>query len=221
MPLHTERLPNESDAYRAARDRLLEAERDARRKIEEAAAMRRALPLGGEVPQDYVFASEAGPVRLSELFGDKPSLLLYSYMFSEDMPKPCPMCSSFLDGLDRMAAHATQVVPLAVVAMSPMQRILEVAQSRGWTNLRMLSSQGASYHRDYLGETANGGQNPMMNVFVQRDGKVHHSWASELFFVGGDKGEHPRHIDQLWPLWALFDLTPEGRPANWYPALAY
>jgi predicted dithiol-disulfide oxidoreductase (DUF899 family) len=39
-------------AYRRARDELLRAERDLRRQVEDVAAQRRALPLGGEVPED-------------------------------------------------------------------------------------------------------------------------------------------------------------------------
>lgn len=67
------RFPGESPEYRKARDRLLEAEVEARRAIERAAAVRRELPPGGVVPEHYVF-EEAGAdggakqVRLSELF---------------------------------------------------------------------------------------------------------------------------------------------------------
>ena len=31
---------------------------------------------------------------------------------------------------------------------------------------------------------------------------------------------HPRHNDLLWPLWAYFDLTPEGR-GDWFPPCAF
>ena len=47
MSHHTVRFPNESDAYRAARDELLTAEIALKRQIEEVAAQRRRLPLGG------------------------------------------------------------------------------------------------------------------------------------------------------------------------------
>lgn len=46
---------NESEGYRIARNRLLEEEIKLRAQIEAVAARRRALPLGGEVPWDYVF----------------------------------------------------------------------------------------------------------------------------------------------------------------------
>jgi predicted dithiol-disulfide oxidoreductase (DUF899 family) len=28
-------------------------------------------------------------------------------------------------------------------------------------------------------------------------------------------------VDVMWPLWNLFDVTPEGRGADWRPKLAY
>ena len=49
----------------------------------------------------------------------------------------------------------------------------------------------------------------MCHVFVRQDGRVHHQWLSELLAVPRDG--QPRHLDTLWPLWNLFDLTPEGR----------
>jgi predicted dithiol-disulfide oxidoreductase (DUF899 family) len=33
-------------------------------------------------------------------------------------------------------------------------------------------------------------------------------------------GLHPRHVDFMWPVWAMFDRTPEGR-GDWNPALDY
>lgn len=46
------KFPNEGKSYRQARNRLLRAEIALRRKIEQAAALRRKLPAGGAVPED-------------------------------------------------------------------------------------------------------------------------------------------------------------------------
>src|SRR5271168_4940322 len=107
--IHDVRFPGESAEYRTARDRLLEAEIALRRQTEAVAAQRRALPPGGQVPEDYVFAEgeDARPVRLSQLFGDKRTLLVYSYMYGPAMVSPCPACTSMLDGLDSQAPHIT------------------------------------------------------------------------------------------------------------------
>jgi predicted dithiol-disulfide oxidoreductase (DUF899 family) len=225
------RFPGESPAYRKARDELLAAELELGRRQEEVAALRRKLPLGGEVADDYVFEEGAvdltddGNVRhvkLSELFeGKKDTLALYSFMYGPQMEQPCPMCTSFLDSLDRTAPHATQRINLVIAAKSPIQRIRTFARGRGWTSFRLVSTDGTSYNRDYHGETDEGAQMPTMNVFVRRDGKIHHFWSSEALFADHPKGEDSRHIDSMWPLWNLFDLTPEGRGSDWYPKLRY
>src|SRR5450759_4762005 len=183
-PLHAERFPGESKGYRLARNKLLRAEMELRNHIEQLAAMRRKLPLGGVVPQDYEFEEGAGDpadtrsvrrVKLSELFRPgKGSLVVYSFMYGPNMAKACPMCTCMLDSLDGAAPHAAQRINLVVVAKSPIARIREFGRERGGRNLRLLSSAGNSYNRDYRGETADGAQLPSLNVFVKRGGKIHH-----------------------------------------------
>jgi predicted dithiol-disulfide oxidoreductase (DUF899 family) len=238
-------LPGESPEYRAARDRLLAQEIELRRSMEAVAAARRALPPGGRVNQDYVFQG-AGPdgaptdVRLSELFAPgQDSLVIYSFMFprdpGDDTPGPpdgetallplaegpCPTCAAFLDQLDGAAEHASQNVNLAIVAKAPLPRVLTFARERGWRRLRFLSSAGNTYNADYFAETPDGAQRPMLTVF-HRDGEViRHFWSSELFYAPSDPGQHQRHVGTLEPLWNLFDLIPEGRPADWVEQFGY
>jgi predicted dithiol-disulfide oxidoreductase (DUF899 family) len=238
-------FPGESAEYRAARDRLLEQEIELRRAMEEVAAARRGLPQGGVVPEDYVFqgaGADRAPtdVLLSELFApEKDSLVIYSFMFPRDsrddragpesgptalLPlaeSPCPSCTAMLDQLDGAAEHVSQQVNLVAVAKSPLPRILDFAEGRGWRRLRLLSSVGNNYNRDYLGETAEADQRPMLNVF-HRDGEIiRHFWGSELLYAPTDPGQDPRHVGTLEPLWNLFDLTREGRPTDWNEQLTY
>jgi len=227
----TVRFPGESASYRAARDELLAAERDLRRQVEQVAELRRKLPLGGELPEDYVFEEGAAgladstavtSVRLSDLFRKGiDTLALYNFMYGPEMQQACPMCTSFLDSLNGTAPHAGQRLNLAVVAKSPIGRIREFARGRGWHNLRLLSSAGNTYNRDYHGESADGGQLPVLSVFVRRDGKIYHSYSTELLYAPPEPGQNQRHIDMMWPLWNLLDLTPEGRGTDWYPRLSY
>ena len=241
----TVRFPGESEEYRAARDRLLQQEIDLRRAMEAVAASRRELPPGGEVPNDYVFQGR-GPgdastdVRLSEVFAPgRDSLVIYSMMFprdpSDDRPGPdrgqtaliplaegpCPSCTALLDQLDGAAEHASQRINLAVVAKAPLSRILTFAEEWGWRRLRFFSSAANTYNRDYLAETAEGHQRPMLNVFHRDGGTIRHFWGSELFYAPTDPGQDPRHVGTLEPVWNLFDLTPEGRPADWDEQLHY
>jgi len=227
---HDVRFPGESDSYRSARDKLLDAEIEMRRTIESVAAQRRALPLGGEIREDYVFdevvgvygAEETRRVRMSELFAkEMDSLILYSFMYGPEMARPCPSCTSIIDALDGEAPHVVQRANLAIVAKSPIRRIRECAAERGWRNLRFLSSEGSTYNRDYQGENAAGEQTPALNVFVHRDGTIHHSYCTEMLFTRSDPGQDPRHVDMIWPVWNLFDLIPEGRGEKWNPKLSY
>src|SRR5262245_66399808 len=90
------RFPGESAEDRTARDRLLEREIELRRAMEAVAVARRALPPGGAVPEDYVFAASAPDgtpiqVRLSELFAlGKDSLVIYNFMFPQGSGGPRP-----------------------------------------------------------------------------------------------------------------------------------
>src|SRR6516165_4313939 len=118
---HDVSFPGESAEYRIARDELLAAEIDLRRRIESVAALRRKLPAGGRPPQDYSF-SEPGvdgtvrKVRLSELFRPgSDTLVLYSFMYGPEMDHACPNCTSILDALDGENRHLVQRISLAVV----------------------------------------------------------------------------------------------------------
>jgi predicted dithiol-disulfide oxidoreductase (DUF899 family) len=222
-------FPGESAEYRAARDALLQREIELRREMEAVAAQRRALPPGGAVPEDYVFEGQGGDVRLSELFGPgKRSLAIYSFMFPRDPaddrpgPKtgPCPSCVAFLDQLDGMVAHSDQIVGFAVVAKAPLERVQPFVRERGWRRLRVVSSAANTYNRDYLAETPEGHQRPMLNVFHREDDTIRHFWGSELFYAPTDPGQETRHVGTLEPLWNLFDLTREGRP-DWEEQLSY
>lgn len=216
-------FPNETSDYRRAREELAKAELDLKRQVDRTAARRRQLPLGGALKEDYVFEElgkngRARKVKLSELFEDgKDSLFVYSFMYGPKMKDACPMCSSFLDGLNGNAAHITQRINLVVVARSPIQRIAKFTQARGWKNLRILSSARNSYNIDYFGESVDGAQDTMANIFVKRDGKIFHFWGTEKQYLTPQSD--PCHMDTMWPLWNVLDTTPEGRGA-WYPPLS-
>jgi predicted dithiol-disulfide oxidoreductase (DUF899 family) len=225
MTTSQQHYPNESPQYRRARDELLAAELEARRAVERAATLRRTLPPGGAVPEDYVFevAGQDGTSRrvpLSGLFEDgRTTLLLYSYMFGPDMESPCPSCTSILDGVDGALPHLAQRASFAAVVKSPLARALPVAAGRGWRHIRLVSSAGTSYNRDYHGENADGEQWPTMNVFVRDGDQVRHFWGAEE--APSDPGQEPRNLDLFWPLWHLLDATPDGRGDGQFPRLSY
>src|ERR1700738_4214888 len=106
-------FPNESPEYRQARNDLLSAEIELRRHVERVAALRRALPSGGEIPEDYGFESANGAVRLSQLFGDKDTLVIYSMMFGPQRERACPMCTAMLTSWEGTARNLRERVARA------------------------------------------------------------------------------------------------------------
>jgi predicted dithiol-disulfide oxidoreductase (DUF899 family) len=214
--------PNEPAGYRAEREILLAEEIELRRHIARVAEMRRALPIGGEVPQDYEFEAEGGRrLRLSEMFGDKPTLITYFWMYGPQRERPCPMCTNLLGGLEGNAKDIEQKAALAIIALSPVARQLDFALERGWKHLRFYSAAGNDFARDYRGLTADGIDTAALNVFVKRDGRVFHFWGGEMDGSTADPGQDPRGAPDIAPLWNFLDMTPEGREPDWYPKLDY
>ncbi|HEX8054211.1 MAG TPA: DUF899 family protein [Thermoleophilaceae bacterium] len=218
-------FPNESAEYRAARERLLAAEVEERRAHEALAAARRELPPGGEVPEDYVFERAGAdgtpePVRMSELFARGDTLAVYSFMFGPDRDAPCMGCTSMLDGIDGATRHIVERINFAVVAESPVPRLLEFAERRGWSWLPLLSTAGNSYNRDYHGKDPDGYDQPMLNVFQRTGATIRHFWGSELLYQPMEPGQEMRHLDSIDLFWNMFDFTPGGRGEDSPPDLA-
>jgi predicted dithiol-disulfide oxidoreductase (DUF899 family) len=203
------RYPNETRAYRDARDELLKAEQELVDKVKAVAAQRRTLPPGGELKEDYTFQrandGHVGErVKFSELFGDKNTLILYSFMYGPGWDNPCLSCTSLVDGFDRSSYQVTRHAAFAAVAKAPAEKINAWARKRGWSQITLLSGFESRFQADYKcqGETDDM-QLPVMLVFTRRDGRIFHFWATEL---------RGNHVDTVWPYWNLMDFTPEGRP---------
>jgi len=215
------RWPDESPEYRAARTALLAEEIDLRRHIERVAAQRRALPHGGEVPADYRFEGENGPVTFAGLFGDKDTLAIYAFMYGPQRERPCPMCSSLLAAWDGEVPDIQQRIAFAVVARSTIERLLAFKRERGWQHLPLYSDGEGTFSRDYHNISADGGDDANLHVFTRRDGTIRHFWSGEMGFDSADPGQDPRGAPDFMPLWTVLDTTPEGRDPHWYPRLDY
>jgi len=218
---------NESAEYRRARDELLQAEIDLRRAEEAVAAKRRALPVGGEVTGDYGFGSPSGRASFADLFATgKSTLYLYNFMFipgEQGLPleTACPSCTSIIDAMDGAFRHLRDRIDVAVVAKAPIEQFAAWGRERGWRFTPLYSSAGTTFNRDYNAESSDGAQLPIAHVFTHEGGKIHHRWSSELFGAPNEPGQHPRHVDYMWPLWKVLDLIPEGRGTDWHPRYDY
>src|SRR5688500_8258163 len=96
------RYPNETREYRDAHESLLKDEQELVDKVKSVAERRRNLPPGGQLKDDYVFQwandGKVGKrVKFSELFANKNTLLLYSFMYGPGWDKPCPSCTSLVE----------------------------------------------------------------------------------------------------------------------------
>ena len=213
------RYPNESREYREARDALLQEEQALVDKAKAVAAKRRTLPLGGELKEDYVFqwanAGKIGEtVSFSELFGDKDSLLIYSFMFGPSWDKPCPSCTSLMDGFDRTWYQVSRDAAFVALAKAQPARIDEWARERGWTQIPLLSGFESPFQADYKCQEPDDDdmQWPVMLCFTRRDARIFHFWSTETM---------SNHVDTVWPYWNLMDFTPEGRPNYDTPPQAF
>ena len=206
--------PDESPEYRKARDELLEEEKALVEKVKLVAEKRRELPLGGRLKEDYKFQwandDKVGQeVSLSELFGDKPTLLLYNFMYGPNWDNPCLSCTSLMDGFDRTAYQVTQDAAFCGIAKAPAEKINRWAKTRGWTQVDLVSGFGTTYQSDYNCQGENDDmQWPILHVFRKHNSEIFHFWGTEL---------QGNHVDTVWPYWNLMDFTPEGRPDRQTP----
>lgn len=202
------RYPNESVEYRQARDKLAAEEEALIKRVKLVAEQRRTLPLGGQLKEDYSFTWATDQrlgekVSFGDLFGDKDSLILYSFMFGPSWDNPCPSCTSIVDGFDRMAYQVSKDAAFVVVGKAPAPKINAWAKQRGWIQIDLVSGYDCTFQADYECQRDDERQYPKMNVFKKVDGSIFHFWGSEIPF---------NDIDMVWPYWNLMDLTPEGRP---------
>ena len=209
--------PNESAEYRVARNDLLIEEIKLRRHLECVASQRRALPLGGEISEDFQLASETGAIHFSSLFGGKDTLVIYSMMYGPQRKEPCPMCTSFLTAWNGIAVNLRHRVAIAVTARSRIERLIDYKNQRGFTNLPFISDGSGEYTRTYV--NPDDADVPGFSVFSRRDGIIRHFYSAEMSGTMADPGQDPRGAPDLDPLWLMLDLTPEGRGTDWYPKL--
>jgi predicted dithiol-disulfide oxidoreductase (DUF899 family) len=131
------------------------------------------------------------------------------------------MCTALLSAWDGEARDIEQRVALAVVARSPIERLVSFKQKRGWRALKLYSDTTGEFSRDYHALSPQGGDDPGFNVFTRRDGTIRHFWSGEMGFGSADPGQDPRGAPDFMPIWTILDSTPEGRCSDWYPQLDY
>ena len=100
----TEHKIGTREEWLAARQELLQREKEHTRMGDELARQRRELPW---VPleKEYSFQTDQGTRKLAELFDGRTQLLVYHFMFGPSYEAGCPTCSSMADTVDGALPH--------------------------------------------------------------------------------------------------------------------
>jgi predicted dithiol-disulfide oxidoreductase (DUF899 family) len=215
-------FPGASADYDAARQALLAEEIELRRSATRLVARRQALPPGPVIAKNYRFKDEqAFEVGLRDLFGDMDTLVTYFWMYGPQRERPCPMCTNWLGAVNGNAADIKQRVALKILGRSPVERQYAFAQERGWHDLNFVQTVSDDYATDLGLLQPDGSEYPALTVFRRDGDSVRLFWASEMTGEMADPGQDPRDSPDIASLWSILDLTPGGRPKDWYPKLAY
>jgi predicted dithiol-disulfide oxidoreductase (DUF899 family) len=144
----TEHKLGSREEWQAARDELLEREKEHTRMGDELARQRRELPWV-PVEKEYRFETEEGTRTLAELFDGRSQLLVYHAMFGESYEAACPICSSMADGVNGVQPylHARDVTML-LVSRAPLERLQAYKRRMGWS-VPWASTAGNDFNSDF------------------------------------------------------------------------
>jgi predicted dithiol-disulfide oxidoreductase (DUF899 family) len=119
--------------FDAAREKLIEREKEHTRQADELARQRRGLPRVA-IEKDYEFDAEDGTTTLAELFDGRSQLLVYHFMFGPTYEAGCPTCSSMADGMNGLLPHLhARDLTLAFVSTAPIEKLQAYKQRMGWS----------------------------------------------------------------------------------------
>ena len=152
---------------------------------------------------DYSFVSAEGPVRLSQLFGDKDTLFVI-----HNMGRTSPNCTMWADGFNGVLPHLENRAAFVVTSPDDPATQAAFAISRGW-RFRMVSHQGSDFAAAMGYRSESGGWLPGVSVFKKQGGRLLR--VSDQRLGPGD---------DLCSVWHFFDMIPEG-PAGWRAKFSY
>jgi predicted dithiol-disulfide oxidoreductase (DUF899 family) len=144
----TEHRTGTREEWQAAREALLEREKELTRRNDELAREREELPWV-PIEKEYSFETEDGAKTLSQLFAGRSQLLVYHFMFGPDYEAGCPVCSSSADTVNGAVAHLNaRDVTMLYVSRAPLERLQAYRRRMGWT-FPWVSSHGSDFNFDF------------------------------------------------------------------------
>ncbi len=217
------------EEWLAAREKLLEREKEHTRLGDELTRQRRELPWV-PIEKEYRFETVEGTKSLAELFDGRSQLLIYHFMFGPSYEAGCPVCSSITDNLDANAPHlAARDVTVLLSSRAQLEKLSVYKQRMGWDNLGWVSTVGDDFHRDIgflrteeelrpflereipltveqnarmCGTDVAGyvSEGPGLSVYVNSDGVIYRTYVTTA-----------RGLEPAMAYYGLLDRTPIGR----------
>jgi predicted dithiol-disulfide oxidoreductase (DUF899 family) len=216
--------------WQAARDELLQREKEHTRMADELARERRELPWVA-VEKEYRFDTVDGPRTLAELFDGRSQLMFYHFMFGPSYEAGCPVNSSMADGLDGLLPHLhARDVTLVLVSQAPLAKLEAYKQRMGWS-IPWVSSANTDFNFDLgassteeqvrswgldestlppivaVNAAATGTdvtgyltQAPTASAFTVQDGAVYQTYATSA-----------RGVEFMMPYYPILDRAAKGR----------
>jgi predicted dithiol-disulfide oxidoreductase (DUF899 family) len=170
-----------------------------KRRLSEARRRRPPEPVADYTLQE----SRGGPVRLSDLFGNRNDLLVV-----HNMGRGCVYCTLWADGFNGLLDHLQDRTAFVVATPDDPATQQQFAASRNW-RFRMVSTAGSQFSED-MGFEVDGAPMPGVSAFQRTaDGAILRTGFDSF---GPD--------DDYSPPWRLFDLLASGR-GEWEPRYRY
>jgi predicted dithiol-disulfide oxidoreductase (DUF899 family) len=216
--------------WEAAREALLQREKEHTRVADELARQRRALPWVA-VEKQYRFDTDDGPATLAELFDGRSQLMFYHFMFGPTYAAGCPVNSSIADSLGGLLPHLhARDVTFLLVSQAPLARLQAYRQRMGWS-IPWVSAANTDFNLDlgvsYSSEQVRGwgldeaalppivainaaatgtdipgylSQSPGVSVFTLQGGTVYQTYTATA-----------RGVEFLMGYYPILDRVPRGR----------
>lgn len=201
----TQDLPHPRIATReewlAARETLLEHEKEATRHLDRVNAERRRLPMV-KVEKSYVFDGPEGKRSLLDLFEDKAQLIVYHFMFDPAWENGCMGCTGFVNDLGDLSELTVRNTNFVLVSRAPLAKLQAYKERMGWKR-PWYSSFGTDFNYDYL-VTTEDGETHGLSVFFRVGDELFHTYST-----------YKRGCESLSDVYRLLDMTPYGRQEDW------
>lgn len=202
----------------AARQQLLDSEKEFTRLRDQLSQQRRDLPWEA-VDKPYVLDGARGKQSLAELFDGRSQLIVYHFMFDPSWDEGCPHCSFWADNFDRIIVHLNnRDASMVAISHAPYGKLVAYKERMGWS-FDWLSSATSDFNVDYgvsftPEQWAN--KTAIYNYTMPVDGENEREGVSVFY---KDEGGHVFHtysayargIDMLNVAYHYLDLVPKGR----------